>query len=185
MPENNTREDVVGVVMGSDSDWPLMEGVVRTLRDFGVAAETRIISAHRAPASAAQYAKSAERRGLKIIIAAAGGAAHLAGTFAAHSILPVIGIPVKGGAFAGMDALLSTVQMPSGVPVATVAVGPSGPVNAALLAIQILALQNRALARKLHQYKRDLSKKVMKSNRKIQSSLPENMRRKGAKRKKQ
>ena len=163
---------VVGIVMGSDSDWPLLEAASRTLGEFGVPCERRVLSAHRAPAKAAQYAKSAEQRGLKVIIAAAGGAAHLAGLLSAHSILPVIGVPIKGGALAGMDALLSTVQMPAGVPVATVAVGAAGPVNAALLAVQILALQNRVLAKKLYKHKRSLLKKVMKADRKIKF-LPE------------
>lgn len=171
---------MVGIVMGSDSDWPLLEAAVRTLRDFGVPCETRILSAHRAPGKAAHYAEAAAKRGIKIIIAAAGGAAHLAGLLAAHSILPVIGVPVKGGALAGMDALLSTVQMPAGVPVATVAVGSAGPINAALLAVQILALQNRVLAKKLHKHKRRLLNKVTKADRKIQS-LPEKIQQKGTK----
>lgn len=162
---------MVGIVMGSDSDWPLIETAVRILREFNVPYETFVLSAHRAPAKASRYAKGAEKRGIKVLIAAAGGAAHLAGLIAAHSILPVIGIPVKGGALNGMDALLSTVQMPSGVPVATVALGPSGPVNAALLAIQILALQNPALSRKLHNHKRGLLNKVLRADRKIKSML--------------
>jgi len=170
MQKKSKIQSVVAIVMGSDSDLPLLEPAIKTFREFDVPCETRVLSAHRAPAKAAQYAKSAAERGLKVMIAAAGGAAHLAGLLAAHSILPVIGIPVKGGALEGMDALLATVQMPSGVPVATVAVGSAGPVNAALLAIQILALQNKALARKLHGHKRNLLNKVMKADRKIQSS---------------
>ncbi|MDO9541223.1 MAG: 5-(carboxyamino)imidazole ribonucleotide mutase [Kiritimatiellia bacterium] len=172
MLNKKTIKAVVGIVMGSDSDWPLLEPAVSILREFGVPCETRILSAHRAPGQAARYAKAAVKRGIKVIIAAAGGAAHLAGLLAAHSILPVIGVPVKGGALAGMDALLATVQMPAGVPVATVAVGSAGPVNAALLAVQILALQNRGLTQKLHKHKRSLLKKVMRADRKIQS-LPE------------
>jgi len=171
MQNKKAIKAIVGIVMGSDSDWPLLEPAVKTLRDFGVPCETRILSAHRAPSKAARYAKNAAKRGLKVIIAAAGGAAHLAGLLAAHSILPVIGIPVKGGALEGMDALLATVQMPAGVPVATVALGSAGPVNAALLAVQILALQNEALAQKLHKHKGSLLKKVMKADRKVQSSL--------------
>lgn len=173
-------EAVVGVVMGSDSDWPLLETAVSILREFGVPCETRVLSAHRAPVKTAQYAETAAKRGIKVMIAAAGGAAHLAGLLAAHSILPVIGVPVKGGAFDGMDALLSTVQMPAGVPVATVALGSSGPVNAAILAVQILAPQNPSLAAKLRQYKRNLLDKVTKADRKIQS-LPEKIQQKGTK----
>ncbi len=172
MQKKSKLRSIVGIVMGSDSDRPLLETAVKTLREFGVPCETRILSAHRAPDKAARYAKAAAKRGVKVIIAAAGGAAHLAGLLAAHSILPVIGIPVKGGALDGMDALLSTVQMPAGVPVATVAVGSAGPVNAALLAIQILALQNQVLAQKLRRHKRRLLNKVMGADRKIQS-LPE------------
>lgn len=168
---NKPAKPLVSIVMGSDSDWPLVEAAAKTLRDFAVPYEVRVLSAHRAPAKAAQYAASAANRGVKVIIAAAGGAAHLAGLLAAHSILPVIGIPVKGGAMDGMDALLSTVQMPSGVPVATVALGPAGPVNAAVLAIQILALQNKALPKKLHEHKRKLLDKVIQADHKIQSLL--------------
>ena len=160
--------------MGSDSDWPLLEATVKTLREFGVPCETRILSAHRAPGKAARYAKTAAKRGIKILIAAAGGAAHLAGLLAAHSILPVIGIPVKSGTLDGMDALLATVQMPSGVPVATVALGSAGPVNAALLAVQILALQDKALAGKLRRHKRSLLNKVVRADQKIQSILEKN-----------
>lgn len=180
MQKKSKIQSVVGIVMGSDADWPLLEAAVSTLYEFGVPCETRILSAHRAPGKAARYAKSAAKRGIKVIIAAAGGAAHLAGLFAAHSILPVIGVPVKGGALDGMDALLSTVQMPAGVPVATVAVGSSGPVNAALLAVQILALQNKVLAQKLHKHKRGLLNKVTRTDRKIQF-LPENRQQKGTK----
>jgi phosphoribosylaminoimidazole carboxylase PurE protein len=160
---------LVSIVMGSDSDWPLMESAVKTLREFGIPPETRVLSAHRVPARAAQYARSAAKRGIKVVIAAAGGAAHLAGLIAANTILPVIGVPVKGGAMDGMDALLSTVQMPAGVPVATVALGPAGAVNAALLAIQILALQNKALAKKLVQHKQRLMNKVAVADRKVRS----------------
>jgi len=144
----------VSVVMGSDSDWPLMEATVKTLARFGVQSETRVISAHRTPELATAYATGAARRGLQVIIAAAGGAAHLAGVLAAHTTLPVIGVPIKGGAFDGLDALLSTVQMPSGIPVATVALGSAGAVNAAILAVQILALRRPKLTVKLQQHKR-------------------------------
>jgi phosphoribosylaminoimidazole carboxylase PurE protein len=171
MQNKKTIKAAVSIVMGSDSDWPLLETAVKTLGEFGVPCETRILSAHRAPDKAARYAQSAAKRGIKVIIAAAGGAAHLAGLLAAHSILPVIGVPVKGGALEGLDALLSTVQMPAGVPVATVAIGSAGPVNAAILAVQILSLQNKVLAQKLHKHKSTLLSKVTRADRKIQSLL--------------
>jgi len=171
MQNKKTKKAVVSVVMGSDSDWPLLEASVKILREFDVPCEKRVLSAHRAPIKAAKYAESASARGIKVMIAAAGGAAHLAGLLAAYSIMPVIGVPVKGGALDGMDALLSTVQMPAGVPVATVALGSAGPVNAALLAIQILALQNKTLAAKLRQHKRNLLSKVIRSDQKIRSML--------------
>ena len=129
----------VGIVMGSDSDWPAVRGAAETLEEFGIVAEVRVISAHRTPDLAAEYSRTAARRGLKVIIAAAGGAAHLGGVLASHTTLPVIGIPVKGGALNGIDALLATLQMPSGIPVATVTLGSAGPVNAALFAVEILA----------------------------------------------
>ena len=154
--------------MGSDSDWPLMETTAKTLAQFGVRSETRVISAHRTPQLATTYAAGASRRGLQVIIAAAGGAAHLAGVLAANPILPVIGVPVKSGALDGLDALLSTVQMPGGIPVATVALGSAGAVNAAILAIQILALRRPELTVKLQQYKRDLKAKVAKGNAQVQ-----------------
>ena len=166
----------VGVVMGSDSDWPLLEDTVKTLRDFGMGFEVRVISAHRTPELAAGYAESAARRGLKVIIAAAGGAAHLAGVMAAHTILPIIGIPVKGGAMDGMDALLSTVQMPAGIPVATVALGRAGAVNAALFAVQILALRDPALGRRLVEYKNGLKDKVAKGDGHVQMELAKLMK---------
>jgi phosphoribosylaminoimidazole carboxylase PurE protein len=170
----NKAKAVVSVVMGSDSDWPLLETAVKTLREFGVPCETRVLSAHRAPINTAKYAESAAKRGIKVMIAAAGGAAHLAGLLAAHSTLPVIGVPIKGGSLDGLDALLATVQMPAGVPVATVALGSAGPVNAAILAVQILALQNKPLAGKLCQHKRNLLNKVARADQKIQSILEKN-----------
>jgi len=161
----------VGIVMGSDSDWPVVQNAVKTLEEFGLASEVRVISAHRTPALACDYASTASKRGLKIIIAAAGGAAHLGGVLAAHTILPVIGIPVKGGALNGMDALLATLQMPSGIPVATVTLGSAGPVNAAVLAAQILATGRPALARRLVSYKKKLQKKVARGNETVQKAL--------------
>ena len=138
-----------------------------TLEKFGVAYETRVISAHRTPEVAIEYSKTAEARGLKVIIAAAGGAAHLGGVLAAATVLPVIGIPVAGGALNGLDALYATVQMPSGVPVATVACGSAGPTNAALLAVQILGTADADLRRKFHDHKEELKKKVAAANEKI------------------
>jgi len=158
---------IVGVVMGSDSDWPLVKKACETLEKFGVAYETRVISAHRTPEIALEYATTAETRGLKVIIAAAGGAAHLGGVLAAGTVLPVIGIPVAGGALNGLDALYATVQMPSGVPVATVACGSAGPTNAALLAIQILGTADADLRAKFHAHKAELKAKVAAANEKI------------------
>lgn len=163
----NEEKIEVGIVMGSDSDWPLVKKACDTLDSFGVGYETRVISAHRTPEVAIEYSKSAESRGLKVIIAAAGGAAHLGGVLAAGTVLPVIGIPVAGGALNGLDALYATVQMPGGVPVATVAVGSAGPVNAALLAVQILGTKDQALREKFHAYKAELKEKVAAANERI------------------
>ena len=157
----------VGIVMGSDSDWPLVKKACETLDRFGVAYETRVISAHRTPEVAIEYSASAEGRGLKAIIAAAGGAAHLAGVLAAATVLPVIGIPVAGGALNGLDALYATVQMPSGVPVATVAVGSAGPTNAALLAVQILGTSDPELRERFREHKAALKAKVAAANDRI------------------
>jgi 5-(carboxyamino)imidazole ribonucleotide mutase len=153
--------------MGSDSDWPLVKMACETLDKFGVAYETRVISAHRTPDVAIEYSKTAEERGLKVIIAAAGGAAHLGGVLAAATVLPVIGIPVAGGALNGLDALYATVQMPSGVPVATVAVGSAGPANAALLAVQILGTADAAMREKFRAHKDELRRKVAEANDRI------------------
>ena len=161
----------VGIVMGSDSDWPLVKKAYETLSSFGVEAEVRVISAHRTPELAADYAKTAAERGLKVIIAAAGGAAHLGGILAAHTTLPVLGIPVAGGALNGIDALLATLQMPSGIPVATLTLGSAGPVNAALFAVQILALSDEALAAKLADHKRRLAEKVAVANDRIAQEI--------------
>ena len=158
---------LVGIVMGSDSDWPLVKKACDTLDKFGVSYETRVISAHRTPDVALDYAKTAEERGLKVVIAAAGGAAHLGGVLAAGTVLPVIGIPVAGGALNGLDALYATVQMPSGVPVATVACGSAGPVNAALLAVQILGTADASLREKFRAHKEELRAKVAAANDRI------------------
>lgn len=161
----------VTIVMGSDSDWPLLEESANTLGRFGVAYEVRVISAHRTPEVAASYARKASGQGIKVVIAAAGGAAHLAGVLAAHTTLPVIGVPVTSGFLDGLDSLLSTVQMPAGVPVATVAVGKAGAVNAAILAVQILALSRPDLARQLVVHKKTLMDKVKAGNDRIQLEL--------------
>ena len=166
-----TKKAEVGIVMGSDSDWTIVKKAVETLNEFGVVSECRVISAHRTPELASEYAATAVKRGLKVIISAAGGAAHLGGVLAAHTILPVIGIPIKGGAFNGMDALLATLQMPSGIPVATVTLGSAGPVNAALLAVQILALSNPGLKKKMLAHKRNMKKKVEQGNKRVQDDL--------------
>ncbi len=161
----------VALVMGSDSDYPKLEGVRKTLDEFGLACEVRVMSAHRSPDVVARFAGSARKRGIGVIIAAAGGAAHLAGVIAGHTILPVIGVPIGGTALSGLDSLLSTVQMPSGVPVATVAVGSSGGTNAALLAVQILALADKRLATKLKAYKRRLAARVAAKDAALQKRL--------------
>lgn len=161
----------VGIVMGSDSDWPLVEDASKTLSSFGIAHEVRVISAHRSPDVAADYARTAARRGLKVVIAAAGGAAHLGGVLAAHTPLPVIGLPISGGALNGLDSLLATLQMPAGIPVATVTLGRAGPVNAAILAAQILATGRPALLRKLVSYKAALGRKVAAGDKRVQSAL--------------
>ena len=161
------EKPLVGIVMGSDSDWPLVKKACETLDKFGVPYEKRVISAHRTPELALEYAGSAEARGIKAIIAAAGGAAHLGGVLAAATVLPVIGIPVAGGALNGLDALYATVQMPGGVPVATVALGSAGPVNAALLAVQILGTADPALREKFREHKVELKNKVAAANDRI------------------
>jgi phosphoribosylaminoimidazole carboxylase PurE protein len=157
----------VAVLMGSDSDWETIKETVETLKWFGVECEVHVISAHRTPQRASAFAKNASGRGIKVIIAAAGAAAHLAGVLAAQTTLPVIGIPIKGGALDGLDALLSTVQMPAGVPVATVALGKAGAINAALLAVQMLALNRADLQKKLSEHKSRLIKKVDEGNKRL------------------
>lgn len=154
----------VGIVMGSDGDWPKIQGAAAALDEFGVAYEAQVMSAHRTPETVRQYASTAVDRGLKVLIAAAGGAAHLAGVIAAHTTLPVIGIPVATDFMGGLDSLLSTVQMPGDVPVAAVAAGPGGPRNAGLLAVQILALADLSLAAKLVEFKKRLAEKVAAKN---------------------
>ena len=164
-----TKQAVVAILMGSDSDWPAFEPAAQVLKEFGIAHEARVLSAHRTPAPLRRYLEQAARRGVKVFIAGAGGAAHLAGVVAAHTTQPVIGVPVETKLMSGLDSLLSTVQMPRGVPVATVAVGNG--YNAALLAVQMLAIHNAALQKRLSAYKRTLATKVLKADRGLQSKL--------------
>ena len=162
-------QPVVGIVMGSDSDLATMRGAIEICRRFGIAHEVRVVSAHRTPDDMAAYGRSAHERGLKVIIAGAGGAAHLPGMLAAHTPLPVIGVPVPIGTLQGQDALLSIVQMPAGVPVATVAIGQAR--NAGLLAIQILATANPDLLQQLLAYKQELADTSRAKDQKLQQAL--------------
>ena len=150
---------LVAIIMGSKSDWETMRQAAEILTRFGIAHEARVMSAHRTPADTASYASNAIASGLEVIIAGAGGAAHLAGVIAAHTVLPVIGVPVTS-ALNGLDSLLSTVQMPKGIPVATVAIGPAGAANAGLLAVAILAGSRPALRQKLQEYRAELADQV-------------------------
>ncbi|NUQ69483.1 MAG: 5-(carboxyamino)imidazole ribonucleotide mutase [Chthonomonadales bacterium] len=144
---------IIAIVMGSKSDWPVMEHASRTLDELGVAHEVRVLSAHRSPQAVAQYAGSAEERGIEVIIAAAGGAAHLAGVIAAHTVLPVLGIPMETRLSGGLDSLLSTVQMPAGIPVGTLAIGRAGAVNGALLAANIAGAAHPELREAVRRYR--------------------------------
>ena len=161
----------VAILMGSDSDLPVMKSTLDTLASFGVPYEVRISSAHRTPAATAEYVADADQRGCAVFIAAAGLAAHLAGAVAAHTIRPVIGVPMEGGPLNGFDALLSTVQMPGGIPVASVAIGKAGAKNAAYLATQILALQDSGLAQRLKDDRARTAKLIAVQNEKLQASL--------------
>jgi len=151
---------LVGVIMGSKSDWETMAHADQMLSDFGIAHECQVVSAHRTPAWMAEYASTASARGLEVIIAGAGGAAHLPGMIASHTVVPVIGVPVQSAALNGLDSLLSIVQMPRGVPVATVAIGASGAANAGLLAVAILATSRPDLRAKLQAYRDELAADV-------------------------
>src|SRR5580658_6231754 len=144
---------LVGIVMGSKSDWDVMKSASETLAKFGVAHESRVMSAHRSPALTSEYASNAEKNGIEVIIAAAGGAAHLAGVFAAHTLVPVLGVPMESQSLKGLDSLLSTVQMPGGIPVGTLAIGKPGATNAALLAIAILANSRPELREQLRAFR--------------------------------
>ena len=168
----SSQAPVVGIIMGSDSDLPVMQEAFEVLTNFGIPAEITVASAHRSPQRVSEYARSAKRRGLKVLIAGAGGAAHLAGVLAAETSLPVIGVPIESSPLTGWDALLSTVQMPAGVPVATMAVGKAGAKNAAILAAQILALASSKLQERLEHYKEELAEKVAEKAATLQEKLP-------------
>ena len=159
----------VAVIMGSDSDWPVVKGACTQLDALDIPYEAHILSAHRTPTQAAEFAKSARERGFGVVICAAGMAAHLAGAFAANTTLPVIGIPMKGGVLDGLDALLATVQMPGGIPVATVAL--NGAKNAAVLAAQILAVEDEALTRRLEAERRKMAEQIAEKDAKLQEEL--------------
>ena len=158
MPETNAP--LVAVIMGSKSDWETMRHADEMLTQFGVPHESKVMSAHRTPALTTEYTAEAEARGIEVIIAAAGGAAHLAGVVAAHTILPVLGVPMESQALKGMDSLLSTVQMPAGIPVGTLAIGKPGAINAALLAVAILANTRPHLRKKLHAFRAEQARNV-------------------------
>jgi 5-(carboxyamino)imidazole ribonucleotide mutase len=157
-------QPAVGIIMGSQSDWETMRRADEVLTQFNIPHEARIVSAHRTPQLMAEYATTAADRGLEVIIAGAGGAAHLPGMTAAHTVLPVIGVPVHSAALNGLDSLLSIVQMPKGVPVATVAIGPSGAANAGLLAVAILAISRPDLREKLQKYRAELADAVSRDS---------------------
>src|SRR5215510_7676011 len=161
---------LVGIIMGSDSDAPVMQEAVKVLEQFGVSYEIGVYSAHRSPHRTNEYVRSARERGLKVIFAGAGSSAHLAGVTAAETILPVIGVPIDSSPLSGLDALLSTVQMPPGVPVATMGVGKSGATNAGFLAIQILAVSDDKLATRFKEYKANLEKSVEEKSRRVQET---------------
>jgi 5-(carboxyamino)imidazole ribonucleotide mutase len=156
----NQSKPLVAIIMGSQSDWDTMRNASDTLKQFGVDHECRVISAHRSPSLASEFGSTAESRGLEVVIAAAGGAAHLAGVLAAHTTLPVLGVPMKSDALNGLDSLLATVQMPGGIPVATLAIGKPGAVNAALFAVAILANSRGGLRKKLHSFRKAQEDKI-------------------------
>jgi phosphoribosylaminoimidazole carboxylase PurE protein len=162
---------LVGILMGSDSDFPVMSEAGKTLDKFGISYEIEVVSAHRTPARAHEYATTAVSRGMKILIAAAGAAAHLAGVMAANTTLPVIGVPMGSSSLNGLDALLATVQMPGGIPVATMAIDKAGAVNAAIFAAEILALSDDKIARKLVEHKEELVRSVEEKNERLKQHL--------------
>ena len=152
---------LVVVLMGSKSDWPVLRQASEMLAQFDVPHECRVLSAHRTPAQTAEYISTAESRGVEVVIAAAGGAAHLAGVCAAHTVLPVLGVPMESASLKGLDSLLSTVQMPAGIPVGTLAIGAPGARNAALLAVAILATSRTELRERLHRYRKEMADKIL------------------------
>jgi 5-(carboxyamino)imidazole ribonucleotide mutase len=154
---------MIGIVMGSTSDWETMKAAAKMLEEFGVPYEAKAMSAHRTPQAVAEWASNARKNGMKAIIAAAGGAAHLAGVVAAHTTLPVLGVPMPSKHLQGLDSLLSTVQMPKGIPVATFAIGDAGAANAALFAVSLLALEDKAIAAKLEDFRRKQTKAVLET----------------------
>jgi len=162
-PKTKNQKPIVSIIMGSTSDWETMRNAADILTDFGVAHELKVVSAHRTPDLLFEFAKSAESRGIEVIIAGAGGAAHLPGMCASQTVLPVLGVPVQSKTLAGMDSLLSIVQMPFGVPVGTLAIGAAGAKNAALLAISILANSRPELREKLHKFRRQQTQIVLDS----------------------
>jgi len=163
MVKNNNENLLVSVIMGSASDWETMRNAADVLTDFGVPFETRVVSAHRTPDLLFEFAKTAESRGIEVIIAGAGGAAHLPGMVAAQTLVPVLGVPVQSKALSGMDSLLSIVQMPAGIPVGTLAIGSAGATNAALLAVAILSNTRKDLREKLRQFREEQTKTVLES----------------------
>jgi 5-(carboxyamino)imidazole ribonucleotide mutase len=165
------RAPQVAILMGSDSDWEVMSATARQLGEFDIPYEVHVMSAHRTPARVAEYASTAGERGIRIFIVGAGAAAHLAGVVAAHTTLPVIGVPLSATSLKGLDALLATVQMPSGVPVATVAIGKPGAENAAILAAQFLALGDTELAERVKRFKADLARKVEEKDAALRKKL--------------
>ncbi|MGA8037171.1 MAG: 5-(carboxyamino)imidazole ribonucleotide mutase [Candidatus Acidiferrales bacterium] len=171
--EEKQNHPLVGIIMGSDSDLPMMTEATKSLEKFGIAYEIEIMSAHRTPARAHEYATTALGRGLKILIAAAGAAAHLAGVIAANTTLPVIGVPMGTSSLNGLDALLSTVQMPGGIPVATMAIDKAGAMNAAIFAAEILGLSDPTIAKKLVEHKADLARAVEEKNARLKAKLAE------------
>ena len=159
---SNAKNPLVAILMGSKSDWDTMRHAAETLDRFGVAHEARVLSAHRTPRQTSEYIEKAEDRGIQVVIAGAGGAAHLAGVAAAHTILPVLGVPMESASLKGLDSLLSTVQMPGGIPVGTLAIGKPGATNAALLAVAILARGRPELAEKIRAFRREQAEKILK-----------------------
>ncbi len=167
----SVRKALVGIVMGSKSDWETMKHTADTLERLGIPYEVHILSAHRTPDQTAKYAENAESNGIKVIIAGAGGAAHLAGVIASKTLLPVIGVPMQTQALGGLDSLLSTVQMPAGVPVGTMAIGRAGAINAALFAAAILALNLPEIREKLEQYRKEQAEAVLESQLELEQKL--------------